>query len=78
MLSSVFSCSYSEGGFSAVAAADGFEKHGITPVKVMSGSAPLKERSATIFGVLSNISTGQDPSAGLFFALGQLPLSDTR
>lgn len=70
---------YSEGGFSAVAVAHGFEKHGITPIKVMSGGGPLKVRSATLFGIFQGLlSDPADPFAAIFTALAGLPLSDTR
>lgn len=75
---------YSEGGNSAIAAADGFEKNGITPVKVMAGSAPLMIRSTSMLSLIQSLLVGaSDPTSVnpfdvLFMALIGMAVSDTR
>jgi len=75
---------YSEGGNSAIGAADGFEKNGITPVKVMAGSAPLMIRSTTVMSIIQSLlAAASDPSSVdpfgiLYMALVGVAFSDTR
>jgi hypothetical protein len=71
--------SFSGGGFQAVAAADGFKAHGITPVKVLAGSAPLKLRSWTPMGFIRSLVDGNSgPFDALNVALVTLSYSNTR
>ena len=71
--------SFSGGGFQAVAAADGFKAHGITPVKVLAGSAPLKLRSWTPMGFIRSLVDGNSgPFDALNVALVTVSYSNTR
>lgn len=47
---------YSSGGFAAVAAADGFKKHGIRPNQVLASTLPARLESWTIMGIVRSIS----------------------
>ena len=75
---------YSEGGNSAIGAADGFEKNGITPVKVMAGSAPLMIRSTSVLSIIQSLLAAAsdplsfDPFRSLYMALVGVAFSDTR
>jgi rhodanese-related sulfurtransferase len=69
----------SGGGYRSIAAADGMRSHGITPVKVMAGSAPLKTRSWTPMGFLRSESLGiSGPFDPLSVGLASLAFSNTR
>ncbi len=71
--------SYSEGGYSCLAAADGLLQHGITPVKVLSGGGPIKTRSAATVQVIDAYAKGSlDLLQIINMALVALPVSDTR
>ncbi len=72
--------SFSGGGFQAVAAADGFKAHGITPVKVLAGSAPLKLRSWTPMGFIRSllVDGNSGPFDALNVALVTVSYSNTR
>ena len=74
----LYSCS--GGGFQAVAAADGFKAHGITPVKVLAGSAPLKLRSWTPMGFIRSllVDGNSGPFDALNVALVTVSYSNTR
>ena len=68
----------SGGGYRSIAAADGMRNHGITPVKAMACSAPLKTRSWTPMGFLRSISLGIAGLSPLPIALATLSISNTR
>ena len=71
--------SYSEGGYTAIAAADGFEKNDITPVKVMAGGAPIKVRTAALLGILKSLAEGAlTPNQTFFFGVVGVAFSDLR
>lgn len=50
---------YSSGGYAAVAAADGFKKHGIKPNQVLASTLPARLESWGIMGIVRSISNGK-------------------
>ena len=71
--------SYSQGAYTAIAAADRFEKNDIVPVKVMVGGAPIKLRSTTILGILKSLLGGSlTPEQLFFFTMVGVAFSDLR
>ncbi|GFH52529.1 hypothetical protein CTEN210_09005 [Chaetoceros tenuissimus] len=50
---------YSSGGYAAVAAADGFKKHGIRPSQVLASTLPARLESWVIMGVVRSIKEGK-------------------
>jgi len=53
---------YSEGGYSALAAAEGFDRNGIEVLKVFSGGAPIKLGSSQIVGLYRVLASSKDPA----------------
>ena len=71
--------SSSGGGFAAVAASDKFQSHGIMPVHVLAGAAPLMSRSWTPLGFIRSLDMGiLGPFDALNVALVGLATSNTR